>query len=133
MTASEKTSTGETAGSRSDAAESVARPRMLQFPALFAISAYMCWLAAVLAYGVATRHVAPFYLVCSVSFVIGAFGLMLFRRWGWALTLAAIVLMSGFFFWSYAAQHAGASLVQGLLNLVFFLYLVRSEVRAKMR
>jgi len=35
--------------------------------------------------------------------------------------------------WIFGAQHIAPALVQGLLNLVFFLYLVRTEVRSKLR
>jgi hypothetical protein len=33
----------------------------------------------------------------------------------------------------FSSQHQAPTLIQGLLNLVFFLYLVRTEVRAKLR
>lgn len=133
MNAGEKAETSETGGQPADPAGSALGPRLRQFPGLVAISAYMCLLAAVSAYGVVTGVVAPFYLAGSIFLIIGAVGLILFRRWGWALTQAAIVLISGFFFWSYAARHSGASLGQGLLNLVFFLYLTRGDLREKMR
>ena len=35
--------------------------------------------------------------------------------------------------WIFTSQHQGAALVQSLLNFVFFLYLVRTEVRARLR
>jgi len=35
--------------------------------------------------------------------------------------------------WIFSTEHQGAALVQGLLNLIFFLYLVRPEVREKLR
>jgi hypothetical protein len=54
-------------------------------------------------------------------------------RWAWALTLAAVALSAGSFLWGYSTQHAFPSLVQGLLNLVFFLYLVRTDVREQLR
>jgi len=133
MTAGDNAETSETDRTPPDSAESATPPRLRQFPGLVAISAYMCLLAAVSAYGVSTGHATPFYLVGSLFLVIGAAGLVLFRRWGWALTQAAILLISGFFFWSYATRHSGASLGQGLLNLLFFLYLIRSELREKLR
>jgi hypothetical protein len=33
----------------------------------------------------------------------------------------------------FARLHMGASLIQGLLNLIFFLYLARTEVRERLR
>jgi hypothetical protein len=44
-----------------------------------------------------------------------------------------VLLLTIYDLWVFSAQHQGAALVQGLLNLVFFLYLVRPEVREKLR
>jgi len=57
---------------------------------------------------------------------------MLFR-WAWALALAAVFLLAGYNLWFFSTQHQLPALVQGLLNLVFFLYLVRTEVRERLR
>jgi hypothetical protein len=54
-------------------------------------------------------------------------------RWAWALTLAAVVLLAGLFFLKFYADRQLPFIVQGLMNLVFFLYLVRPEVREKLR
>jgi hypothetical protein len=35
--------------------------------------------------------------------------------------------------WEYSTQHLYPFLVQGLLNLFFFLYLVRTEVRENLK
>jgi len=109
------------------------RPRLRQFPGLLAIGLYMMLLAGVICHDVAAGHASPFYLVFSVFFIAGALGLMFLLRWGWALTLAAVALMSAFFFWAYSTQKSDSALIQGLLNLVFFLYLIRADLREKMR
>jgi hypothetical protein len=109
------------------------RPRLLQFPALIALGSYMILLSGVICLAVAKGQMPPFFLVFSVSFIAGALGLMMMLRWGWALTLAAVLMIAGFFFWNYSMQHAGSALLQGLLNLIFFFYLVRTELREKMR
>ena len=54
-------------------------------------------------------------------------------RWAWVLALSAVFLLMSYNFWIFAAQHAAAMAVQGGLNLVFFLYLIRPEVRARLR
>jgi hypothetical protein len=54
-------------------------------------------------------------------------------RWAWALALAAVALLSGYNFWLFSTQHTTVGLVQGSLNLVFFLYLVRAQVRESLR
>jgi hypothetical protein len=35
--------------------------------------------------------------------------------------------------WIFSSQQQAPALVQGLLNLIFFLYLVRPEVRVRLR
>jgi uncharacterized membrane protein (DUF2068 family) len=67
-----------------------------------------------------------------VFFIAGALGLLLLLRWAWALTLAAVALMSGLSIWEFTTLHTRPALVWGLLNLVLFLYLVRSDVREKL-
>jgi uncharacterized membrane protein (DUF2068 family) len=109
------------------------RPRLREFPGLAAISLYMILIAGVICFDVVKDHVQPFYLIFSVLFIAGALGLMFLLRWGWALTLAAVAMISAFFLWTFTLQHLYPSLVQGLLNLVFFLYLIRPDLRDKMR
>jgi len=43
------------------------------------------------------------------------------------------VLLITLFAWKFVTEHQFPFLVQGLLNMVFFLYLVRTEVRRKLR
>jgi hypothetical protein len=49
------------------------------------------------------------------------------------MALGAVFLIVVYNLWSFAGLHEPSFLVQGLLNLVFFLYLIRTEVRAKLR
>lgn len=106
---------------------------VLPLPALAAIAFYMMVLAATGIIGVAGGHLPPLYLVFSAAFVTAALGLLLLLRWAWALTLAAVLLLAGLFFWRFSTGHSLPYIVQGLLNLVFFLYLIRTEVREKLR
>jgi hypothetical protein len=63
----------------------------------------------------------------------GIFGLLRLRRWGWALVLGGcLTLFLGNLF-VFQRTHAGPFLLQGLFALVFFLYLVRTEVRDRLR
>ena len=109
------------------------RPRLLQFPGLVAISAYMLLLALISIVSVVNHRFGPVYLLLSVFFIAGALGLPLLFRWAWALSLAAVALLAGLFLWNYTTQHNSSSVVQGLLNLVIFLYLMRTELREKLR
>jgi hypothetical protein len=106
---------------------------LLKLPGLAAISLYMLVLAVVNIIGVAGGQIRPFYLVFSAIFFAAALGLLLLLRWAWTLTLAAMTLLTGLFLWKFSMQHELPFIVQGLLNLVFFLYLVRPEVRERLR
>jgi membrane protein YdbS with pleckstrin-like domain len=63
---------------------------------------------------------------------VGLFGQLRMRRWGWAIVLAGCLLLSATFFYAFKTEHHGPSLIQGLFMLLFFLYLVRPEVRDRM-
>jgi glycerol-3-phosphate acyltransferase PlsY len=91
-------------------------------------------LAGVIVVGVvAGGHYPPIFLIFAAVFIAASGGLLLLFRWAWALALAAVLLLAVYDLWIFSGQRQGAALVQGSLNLVFFLYLVRTEVRAKLR
>ena len=117
------------AGSPADV--SVAKREPL--PGLIAIAFYLLLLSVVIVIGVVGGHYPPLFLVLPVLFLAACGGLLMLFRWAWAMTLAAVLLLGGYNSWIFVRLHFGASLVQGLLNLVFFFYLVRPEVREKLR
>jgi hypothetical protein len=49
------------------------------------------------------------------------------------MALGAVFLLAVYDLWIFYRLHELPELVQGLLNLVFFLYLVRTEVRERLR
>jgi hypothetical protein len=108
------------------------RRDLLQLPALAAIALYMFILAGVIVFGVVSGR-PPVLLVFSALFITASGGLLMLFRWAWAMTLAAVLLLAGYNMWIAVALHQPAAIVQGLLNLVFFLYLIRPEVREKLR
>ncbi len=112
---------------------SIPRRDLLPLPALAAISLYMVVLAIVDVAGVVGGQFRPIYLVVASLFLAAAGGLILLFRWAWALTLAAVVLLAGLFFFKFYTDQQFPFIIQGLMNLVFFLYLVRPEVREKLR
>lgn len=63
----------------------------------------------------------------------GIFGLLRMYRWGWAVVTAGCVMLSLGDLFIFQKTHGGPFLVQALFALVFFLYLVRTEVRERMR
>jgi hypothetical protein len=114
--------------------DSSAAGRVLPLPGLAAIALYLLILAGVIILGVvAGGHYPPVFLVFSALFMASSAGLLMLFRWAWSLALAAVVLLAGYNLWLFASEHQPAGLVQGGLNLVFFLYLIRTEVREKLR
>jgi hypothetical protein len=70
--------------------------------------------------------------ICSLM-VIGVFGFLRLRRWGWAVVTAGFLLLASGDFYFYSRKHAGFFLIRGLFSIVFFLYLSRTEVRERLR
>jgi glycerol-3-phosphate acyltransferase PlsY len=107
---------------------------LLPLPALAAISLYLLVLAAVIILGVVGgRHYPPLFLIFAATFIAASAGLLMLFRWAWSLALAAVLLLVVYNLWIFSTEHVAPALVQGLLNLVFFLYLVRPEVRRHLR
>lgn len=112
-------------------------PRML--PGMAMIAIFMLVISMANAFQV-LRHAALFrpsaryaiLLVCS-AIVLGVFGFLRLRRWGWAL------LLGGTFFYAlgnvvlFAQSRQPGYLLPAAFSLVFFLYLVRDEVRNRVR
>jgi hypothetical protein len=110
------------------------RRNRLPLPGLAAISLYLLLLSGVIVVGVVSgRYYPTFFLVFAAGFITAAAGLLLLLRWAWAMALAAVFLLVVYDFWIFSIQREPPALVQGLLNLVFFLYLIRTDVRAKLR
>lgn len=72
-------------------------------------------------------------LVVCTLLTVGILGLLRMTKWGWALIAAGCLAMGTGYLYYFSKVHQGALLVQGLLSLVFFLYLVRPEVRERLR
>jgi hypothetical protein len=103
-------------------------------PGLAAICLYLLLLSGVIILGVASgQHYPPVFLILAALFMAASAGLLLSFRWAWALALGAVFLLAGYNVWIFSHQHQFSALVQGLLNLVMFLYLIRPEVRARLR
>ena len=109
------------------------RRELLPLPGLAAIALYLLVLAVVIVMGIAGRHYPPLFLIFAAAFMAASAGMLLLLRWAWAMALGAVFLLAGYNLWIFTSRRQGPALVQGLLNLVFFLYLVRTEVRGKLR
>ncbi|MDE3187932.1 MAG: hypothetical protein KGM96_10480 [Acidobacteriota bacterium] len=126
---------------RDNSAESPQKPanaappqRLLPLPGMAAIGLYLLLLAGVIILGVVSgRRFPPLFLLFAAAFIATSAGLLMRFRWAWASALAAALLLACYNLWIFSTLHAAPALVQGLLNLVFFLYLVRTEVREALR
>ncbi len=70
--------------------------------------------------------------VCTLL-VTGIFGLLRMRRWGWAIVTAGALLLAVGYLLVFARTHQAPMLVESLFGIVFFLYLIRTEVRERLR
>ncbi len=102
-------------------------------PGMAGIALYMFVLAGVVGFGAATGRFPRLFVLVSLLFVIAAVGLARLYRWGWALASAAVFLLMSYQVWAFLRTYQGPALVMSLLNLMFFLYLVRPEVRDRLR
>jgi hypothetical protein len=69
--------------------------------------------------------------VCTML-VVGVFGLLRLRRWGWALVVAGTLLLClGYIYMARSVGQPGLYVMAGL-DLCMFLYLVRTEVRERL-
>jgi len=110
------------------------QPSLARLPGLVAIGLYLLLLAGVAVFDVVSGRADPLYLIFPVFFIAAAAGLMLLLRWAWALALATMALLAGIFMYEYfRQQHQYTWLMQALLNMVLFLYLVRTDVREKLK
>ena len=64
---------------------------------------------------------------------VGIFGLLRLNRWGWALVIAGCLLVSAGDLYFFSKTHVPFFLIRGAFEMVFFLYLVRTEVRDRLR
>jgi uncharacterized membrane protein (DUF2068 family) len=109
----------------------------LPLPGMAAISLWMLGLSLMGVSGVLTSHYPRgarigILILCSV-FAVAGLGLLRLRRWGWALTLGAAFLCMCFGCYSLFRFHQVQWVVMAVINLVFFLYLVRPEVVGRLR
>ncbi|WP_058187969.1 hypothetical protein [Terracidiphilus gabretensis] len=108
--------------------------REMPMPGVAAIALYLMLIAGTIVVGVVNGGHYPWgFLIFSAAFIAASGGLIVGFRWAWVLALAAVFLLMGYNFWVFSQQQQAAAVVQGFLNLVFFLYLIRPEVRARLR
>lgn len=123
----------EPGNEREPAAGRMPLQRRMPLPGVAAIAFYLLLIAGTIVIGVVGGHYPAFLLLFSILFIAASGGLVASFRWAWALSLAAVFSLTAYDAWIFSEQHSAVSAIQGLLSLVFFLYLVRPEVRARLR
>jgi hypothetical protein len=108
--------------------------RELPLPGVAAICLYLLLIAGIIVVGVAGGgHYPPVFLLLAALFMVASAGLVVSFRWAWAMALSAVFLLTAYNAWILTTQRQLPAAAQGILNLVFFLYLIRPEVRARLR
>ena len=116
-------------------------PRML--PGMAMIAIYLLVYSLINAF-FAVQGVFGFgpgrYAVLGIASLIvaGVFGLLRLRRWGWALVLGGTLFVAIYYAVQFIRAHVGVAhgfvfLVQAGFFTLFFLYLVRDEVRVRVK
>lgn len=121
----------ELEGKHPEAADNGAKK--IPLPGMVAIALYMLVLAATVTFGVVGKHLPWMMIVLMPIFVAACFGLLRLFRWAWALTISACFLLMVYNVWLFLEQKQAPGAIQGFLNLLFFFYLVREDVRSRLR
>ncbi len=124
-------------GSVRPAIDSSKGPRML--PGMAMIAIFMLFVSMANAVNVIVHRdqfrTSALYAILAVAtmILIGVFGFLRLKRWGWAM------LLGGCFFYSlgnvtlFYQTHAPGYLLPAAFSMVFFLYLVRTEIRERVK
>lgn len=107
------------------------RPKLL--PGIAAIGLWMFFLCILCLLGVSLHKLPHVFLVFCLAFAVAGHGLLRLRRWGWALTLAAVFLSALWGLWTMVHFHQLDWLFMIVINAILFLYLIRPEVTTRLR
>jgi hypothetical protein len=128
----------ETDGTQRDEVKKLQARAHGMLPGVAGICLFLLFLTMVNAYGAlqnAFGSGAGKYGVLAICTLLaaGIFGLLRLYRWGWSLVLAGCVLLAAGDMYFFSKTHVTFFLIRALFELVFFLYLVRTEVRDRLR
>jgi len=102
-------------------------------PGMAAVALWMFLLCAIGLIGVITHQLPMVAIVLCVFFAAASSGLLRQRRWGWALSLAAVFLSMCYGAYMLFRFRQPPLIVMIVVNLIFFLYLVRPQVIERLR
>ena len=110
-----------------------ATPAKGLLPGIAVIALWMLLLCGIGLFGVITHNYPPVVTVFCALFAASAQGLLKLRRWGWALALAAAFLSTSYGVFVLVRFQQSPAIILIMVNLVFFLYLVRPAVIERMK
>ena len=105
-------------------------------PGIAAIAAFMLLMSVTTFYsGMRYAYGRQRFVIFAftVLFAAAGLGLLRLKRWGWAMTLAASFLAMSIYLWFFLHGHHPQQLIMAAANAVFFLYLMRVDVRLRLR
>lgn len=102
-------------------------------PGVAAIGLWLFMLCALGLLGVGQHHLPKFAVLFCAVFALGGYGLLAQKRWGWALSLATVLLSGLYGMWRVGRFHQLPMLFMVAVNFVLFFYLIRPEVRQRMK
>ena len=105
----------------------------MPLPGMAAIALWMLAVSLLGVSGVLKHHYPTSVLALCTVLAVGGLGLIRLQRWGWALALGAAFLSMCFAAYNLFRFKQPQWAVMGVVNLVFFLYLVRTEVIERLR
>jgi hypothetical protein len=107
--------------------------RSRPLPGVAAIGLYMFLLCVLWLVPISRGQMPKIFLLLCAAFAAGGQGLLRQRRWGWAMSLAAIFLSGIQEMWLALDYHRYLMLAGAAFNMILFLYMVRPEVRQRMK
>ena len=108
-------------------------PKQRPLPGVSAVGLYMFLLCILGVLGVTQNKLPKFVYLFCIAFALAGQGLLRQMRWGWALALATVLLSSVYQMVRFVEFHQLPLLAMAAVNMVLFLYLIRPEVRLRMR
>ena len=108
-------------------------PKPRPQPGVAAIGLWLFLLCMLGLLGIGQHKLPKSASLFCIFFAIAGQGLLRQKRWGWAMSLASVFLSGLYGMWIMAHFHDWTMLLMIVINMILFLYLVRPEVRERMR
>ncbi|MFC6645810.1 hypothetical protein ACFQBQ_09495 [Granulicella cerasi] len=105
-------------------------------PGMAAIAIFLLFYAMMMGFAIMHRHFdssaskVGLLILCTLL-LVGVLGLLRMKRWGWALVTGGCLCMSLKDIYLTTHTHDPRFMIPALLELCFFLYLIRTDVRER--